>query len=87
MNAQFKKLLKTYSIMFLISIFLSFVMKYLNAPNIIYTVLLIYTILLILFATVLLLSKAQKDKFQLLSVIISIVINVLNFINTLNKLM
>lgn len=85
MNPKFKNLLKVYSILFLVSIFLSFFFKIVTVPKIVTIAFLAYTILLILFSTVLLISKTKKEKFVLISLIFSIVINVLNFINIFNQ--
>lgn len=84
MNSKFKYLLKTYSILFLISILLTFLFKYINLPNIFTIGLLIYIICLILFGTTLLISKTKKENFEVITIIITIIINVLNFINGIN---
>ncbi|MBP2026067.1 hypothetical protein [Peptoniphilus stercorisuis] len=84
MNSKFKYLLKTYSILFLISILLTFLFKYINLPNIFTLALSIYIICLILFGTVLLISKTKKENFEIVAIIITIIINVLNFINNIN---
>lgn len=84
MKANFRKQIRIYSLLFLISVFLTFFTKYIK-PSSLYIILLsIFLIFLILFGTVLLISKTKKDNFEILSLIISLLINVLNFIGIIN---
>lgn len=84
MNTKLKKQIRIYSILFLISIFLTFLFKYIKLPNFFTLALSIYIICLILFGTVLLISKTKKENFEIVAIIITIIINVLNFINNIN---